>query len=81
MRFCGAGLCMHEHVQAQEPPQMDTTTKEERPPDRIVSEKEAAKIRGVSEYTLRRQAARGEGPTRIRLSPRRVGYRYSELFK
>ena len=40
-------------------------------PDRIVSEKEAAEIRGVSPDTLRRQAARGEGPPRIKLSPRR----------
>jgi len=49
--------------------------------DRIVSEKEAAQIRGVSEYTLRRQAQRGEGPLRIKLSPRRVGYRLSDLLK
>lgn len=49
--------------------------------DRIVSEKEAVEIRGVSADTLRRQAERGEGPKRIRLSPRRVGYRLSELLK
>jgi predicted DNA-binding transcriptional regulator AlpA len=49
--------------------------------DRIVSEREAAQIRGVSEYTLRRQAQRGEGPQRIQLSPRRIGYRYSSLLK
>jgi predicted DNA-binding transcriptional regulator AlpA len=49
--------------------------------DRIVSEREAAQIRGVSEYTLRRQAQRGEGPERIKLSPRRIGYRYSSLLK
>lgn len=51
------------------------------PNDRIVTEKEAARIRGVSEYTLRRQAKDGEGPERIRLSKRRVGYRFSELLK
>jgi hypothetical protein len=51
------------------------------PNDRIVSEKEAARIRNVSEYTLRRQAARGEGPERIKLSPRRVEYKYSSLLK
>ena len=50
-------------------------------PDRIVSEKEAVEIRGVSADTLKRQAERGEGPERIRLSPRRVGYRLSELLK
>ena len=49
--------------------------------DRIVSEREAAQIRGVSEYTLRRQAQRGEGPPRIRLSPRRIGYGLSSLLK
>ena len=49
--------------------------------DRIVSEKKAAEIRGVSPDTLRRAAARGEGPKRIQLSPRRVGYRLSELLK
>jgi predicted DNA-binding transcriptional regulator AlpA len=49
--------------------------------DRIVSEKEAAEIRGVSRDTLRRQAQRGEGPRRIQLSERRVGYRLSELFE
>ena len=49
--------------------------------DRIVSEKEPAEIRGVSPDTLRRAAERGEGPERIRLSPRRVGYRLSELLK
>jgi predicted DNA-binding transcriptional regulator AlpA len=51
------------------------------PHDRIVSEKEATKIRGVSRETLRRQHERGEGPKRIRLSPGRVGYRLSELLK
>jgi hypothetical protein len=51
------------------------------PNDRIVSEREAAQIRNVSEYTLRRQARRGEGPVRIKLSPNRVGYRYSSLLK
>ena len=50
-------------------------------PDRIVNEREAAQIRGVSEYTLRRQAQRGEGPERIQLSPNRVGYRLSDLLK
>ena len=62
---------------------MEIRDKNSTPPttDRIVSEKEAAEIRGVSPDTLRRQAARGEGPTRIKLSPRRVGYRLSQLLK
>ena len=64
---------------------MDTKRKDVTPAppvsDRIVSEKEACEIRGVSPDTLQRQAARGEGPQRIRLSPRRVGYKLSSLLK
>jgi predicted DNA-binding transcriptional regulator AlpA len=64
---------------------MDTKRKDASPtpipPDRIVSEKEACAIRNVSPDTLQRQAARGEGPERIKLSPRRVGYRLSSLLK
>jgi predicted DNA-binding transcriptional regulator AlpA len=60
---------------------MENDEKNSTVPDRIVSEKTAAEIRGVSPDTLRRQAARGEGPQRIRLSPRRVGYRMSEILK
>ena len=64
---------------------MDTKRKFEptelAPADRIVSEREACAIRGVSPDTLQRQAARGEGPERIKLSPRRVGYRLSSLLK
>jgi predicted DNA-binding transcriptional regulator AlpA len=47
--------------------------------EKIIDEKEAARLRGVSVDTLRRQAARGEGPHRIRLSPRRVGYRLGDI--
>jgi predicted DNA-binding transcriptional regulator AlpA len=46
---------------------------------RIVSEQEAAQLRGISVDTLRRQVDRGEGPTRVRLSPRRIGYRLGEV--
>jgi predicted DNA-binding transcriptional regulator AlpA len=64
---------------------MATERKQDTPtqtfPDRIVTEREACAIRGVSPDTLQRQADRGEGPERIRLSPRRVGYRYSSLLK
>jgi hypothetical protein len=49
--------------------------------ERIVNEKEAARIRGVSVDTLRRQALRSEGPLRRRLSPRRVGYRLGDLIE
>jgi predicted DNA-binding transcriptional regulator AlpA len=49
--------------------------------ERIVSEAEAAKLRGVSPDTLKRAALRGEGPERLRLSPRRVGYRLREVLE
>jgi hypothetical protein len=49
------------------------------PLDRIISEAEAAKIRGVSPDTLRRNSERGGQPERLRLSKRRVGYRLREV--
>ena len=48
-------------------------------PDRILSERVTAKILGISPDTLRRLNRRGEGPTRRRISPRRVGYKASEV--
>jgi predicted DNA-binding transcriptional regulator AlpA len=47
--------------------------------DYVVSEREAAEIIGVSADTLRRIVKRGEGPDRIRISARRIGYRLSAL--
>jgi predicted DNA-binding transcriptional regulator AlpA len=47
--------------------------------DRIISERATAKILGISPETLRRLNLRGEGPTRRKLSPRRVGYKISEV--
>jgi hypothetical protein len=44
---------------------------------RMISLKEAARLRGVSEDTLRRQAARGEIEI-VQLSPRRVGMRLGD---
>ena len=49
------------------------------PPDSIVSEVEAAALRNVSPDTLRRIALATGKPRRLRLSPRRVGYRLSEV--
>jgi hypothetical protein len=51
------------------------------PLDRIISENEAAKIRGISPDTLRRNAERGGKPERLRLSLRRVGYRLREVLE
>jgi prophage regulatory protein len=47
--------------------------------DRVVREVEAARICGFSIYTLRRRIKDGTGPKRIRLSPKRIGYRLSDL--
>lgn len=47
--------------------------------DCVVSEKSAAEIVGLSPWTLRRQAEKGEGPRRLKLSARRVGYRMSDI--
>jgi predicted DNA-binding transcriptional regulator AlpA len=46
---------------------------------RIISEKEAAKIRGVSEDTLKRNSERGGKPKRVQISKRRVGYWLDEV--
>ena len=47
--------------------------------DRIITERATAEILGISPDTLRRLNRRGEGPTRRRISPRRVGYKVSEV--
>jgi predicted DNA-binding transcriptional regulator AlpA len=49
--------------------------------DRVVSERQAAEIIGVSFHTLRREVQAGRGPARIRLSEKRIGYRLSELYR
>lgn len=49
--------------------------------ERIVSEAEAARLRGVSTDTMKRTALRGEGPERLKLSARRVGYRLREVLQ
>ncbi len=51
----------------------------ERALDHIVTESATAEIIGVSKPTLRRMVDRGEGPRRLKLSTRRVGYRLSDL--
>lgn len=47
--------------------------------DRIISEREVAKLIGVSTMTLDRWAQRGLGPDRIKLSERKIGYRQSDV--
>jgi predicted DNA-binding transcriptional regulator AlpA len=47
--------------------------------DRLITEHATAEILGISPDTLRRLGRRGEGPTRRKISPRRVGYKVSEV--
>jgi len=47
--------------------------------DRLISETEAAGLYGISRDTLRRRIDRGDGPPKIRMSPRRVGYRLRDV--
>lgn len=47
--------------------------------DHIIAESATANIIGVSTATLRRMVERGEGPRRLKLSARRIGYRMSDL--
>jgi hypothetical protein len=45
---------------------------------RMLTEKEAASVIGVHYKTLRKMSAEGKGPTRIKVSERRVGYRLGD---
>jgi predicted DNA-binding transcriptional regulator AlpA len=47
--------------------------------DHLITERATAEILGISPDTLRRLNRRGEGPSRRKISPRRVGYRFSEV--
>jgi hypothetical protein len=47
--------------------------------ERILTEDEYAELDGVSADTVRRRSARGEGAPRLKLSPRRVGYRLRDI--
>jgi predicted DNA-binding transcriptional regulator AlpA len=47
--------------------------------DRLITEQTTAEILGISPDTLRRLNRRGEGPTRRNISPRRIGYKLSEV--
>jgi predicted DNA-binding transcriptional regulator AlpA len=48
-------------------------------PDRLITERATAEILGISPDTLRRLNRRDEGPSRRKISPRRVGYKFSEV--
>jgi predicted DNA-binding transcriptional regulator AlpA len=47
--------------------------------DPLIKEKIAAELLDISPDTLRRLGRRGEGPRRRKISPRRVGYKLSEV--
>jgi predicted DNA-binding transcriptional regulator AlpA len=66
-------ICLQEATTVNDVPAMGGTR------DRIVSERATAQILGISPDTLRRLGRRGEGPMRRKLSPRRVGYKLSEV--
>jgi predicted DNA-binding transcriptional regulator AlpA len=46
---------------------------------RVVSKREAAKLANVSERTWDRLEAKGDVPTKTRISRNRIGYRVSDL--
>ena len=52
-----------------------------RPGDRIITQQEAAKLRGISRETLRKMALDGSGPERVQLSKKRFGYRASDFLE
>jgi predicted DNA-binding transcriptional regulator AlpA len=47
--------------------------------DRLISERLTAELLGLSPDTLRRLSQRGVGPQRRKVSPRRVGYKLSDV--
>jgi len=49
--------------------------------DRILTQAEAAKIRGVSRETLRKMSEDGLGPKRVQLSKKRFGYLASDFLE
>jgi predicted DNA-binding transcriptional regulator AlpA len=52
-----------------------------KPGDRILSQAEAAKLRGVSRETLRKMSETGLGPRRVQLSKKRFGYLASDFLE
>jgi hypothetical protein len=73
-RSCAQGPLMNRNAASSPPTELSALDLR-----KIVDEREAARLRGISVDTLRRQSARGEGPARIQLSPRRVGYRLGDV--
>lgn len=47
--------------------------------DMVIPKQQAAELMNLSPFTLHRLYRRGEGPKRIQLSTRRVGYRVRDI--
>lgn len=47
----------------------------------FINEKTLSEMTSVSLQTLRRWAAEGHGPTRVKIGPGRVGYRMTEVME
>jgi predicted DNA-binding transcriptional regulator AlpA len=47
--------------------------------DQVLTEPQAAEFCGMSKDTLRRRVNAGDGPKRLRLSAKRIGYRVKDL--
>jgi hypothetical protein len=60
-------------------PRCPTAADKMKPGDRIISQQEAAELRGVTRQTLARMAVNGIGPERLQLSPGRFSYRLSDF--
>jgi predicted DNA-binding transcriptional regulator AlpA len=52
-----------------------------KPGDRVLTQAEAAKLRGVSRETLRKMSETGLGPKRVQLSRKRFGYLASDFIE
>jgi predicted DNA-binding transcriptional regulator AlpA len=61
----------HTLPPARGPPDLDVV--------RLLTTEQTAGVLGISIDTLSRMSARGEGPQRIKISPRRVAYRLFEI--
>jgi predicted DNA-binding transcriptional regulator AlpA len=72
-RFLHGMTTNHARPFALQPPPIDLLDAH-----RVISQAAAAHLLGVSIDTLARMSARGEGPKRLKLSPRRVGYRLAD---
>jgi predicted DNA-binding transcriptional regulator AlpA len=79
-----ASSCWSEPLRTSKPipyhfGKFETAIPDRAPRDCVLTEAETAKVLGYSRDTLRREFRRGQAPSRVRLSERRIGYRWSEI--